>query len=351
MTTETLNWSKHTSPEPRNKNKELILQVIKWVLFVTVVPLQLLAMGGMYYAVINGLYHADSSEVFSSFYDFRRNRDNNKLEEAYKDASLVLKSAKDSAMRAEAKAYIDSYPVLIMKIQRAKAQKIAEETNLRLAYKKEKEQLLKKFKVRKDEYTGETYYYHPSVSHFNEIGNNNFYFYFTTTTQQDTPARLNLCINYFGNMPLDMEKIDLLVDKDRTLIDFYRVKNKKLNGGVAEWGENDFIAQDKEMLERLATAKNVKMKLRGDVIDAERVLTTKQIAGLSETYRLYVAMGGKLSSRKVRTPSHYTDQPTIVTSSNIFIRPNKRVEYMDVRVRKRPWWLGGGYRVRTKIRD
>lgn len=147
------------------------------------------------------------------------------------------------------------------------------------------------FDTKKDEFSPEGLTWYEPKSRPNYTNMNGFYCYFQKTDTGVSNFRMRF--QYAADDWLFIEKIQFSIDGEAYEFIPREVETDNGSGGIWEWFDEKITYVDKNLVEALANAKSVKMKLIGSQYHHVQQVTPKQLLNIKRSLELYKAMGGQ----------------------------------------------------------
>ncbi len=200
-------------------------------------------------------------------------------------ASLTQEQNDSIALvKADSIRYADS----IAAVEQAKADSIAQ------VLAKEKEAIIaklsKKFWVQKDEFSDRTWIYHNTTPKYRNRNSIHLYF----MTENGNTSNLRFCVQYEADDWLFIQNMIFNVDGENITYVPYKMETDCGYGGrIWEWCDEQ-ASSESDLVEKIANAKTVKIKLNGRQYYNTRTMSAKQIVAFKETLEYYKLLGGSL---------------------------------------------------------
>lgn len=146
--------------------------------------------------------------------------------------------------------------------------------------------LMKKFKIKKDEFSNNIWYEHKSSPRFRN--SNGFYFYFGVNEDLGVCA-LRMVLQYYDDDWLFIKNIIFSIDGENYQYVPEDMKRDNSGGYIWEWFD-EAIDPQSDLVQALSNSHSVKIKLNGSDYYDIRTLNQRQIQAVKETYELYTLL-------------------------------------------------------------
>lgn len=149
------------------------------------------------------------------------------------------------------------------------------------------------FRKSQDEFSNNNKIWYKPKSAPQYTNRNGIYFYFQT--EGGKPSNLRFRLQYYADDWLFFQMVQFSIDgKAYDYIPLKTETDSGYGGYIWEWFDESISGSDKELINALANAKSVKMKLIGRQYYDIKTISQEQIKGFKRTLELYQAMGGYL---------------------------------------------------------
>lgn len=140
--------------------------------------------------------------------------------------------------------------------------------------------ILKTFKVKKDEFEGNSFYRDPRTPYYADVN-----FIYPYIGEKNNNYWLRLKFQYTANDWLFINKGILLVDGDKFTITGKWERDNKSN--IWEWLDIAVGTSEEYILERIANSKSAKIRYEGTQYHNDRIITSKEKSIIKKTLDIY----------------------------------------------------------------